>query len=74
MARTQRIFGHDDRDELLKALDLARAGCVKALAKLPAGRTVLLSGVDCLIADIDELGALLTGNPEYFVGKRASYG
>jgi hypothetical protein len=35
---------------------------------------VTRSGVDCLIADIDELGALLTGNPEHFVGKSPSFG
>jgi hypothetical protein len=48
MPRTERIFGHDDRDELLKSLAVARGACVKALAKLPAGRTVMR----CLIADI----------------------
>jgi hypothetical protein len=74
MPRTERIFGHDDRDELLKSLAAARAACVKVLTKLPAGRTVTRSGVDCLIADIDELGALLTGNPEHFVGKSPSFG
>ena len=73
MPRTERIFGHDDRDELLKSLAMARAGCVKALTKLPAGRTVMRSGVDCLIADIDKFGALLTGNPD-FVGKNPSFG
>jgi len=35
---------------------------------------VIKSGVECTMADIDELGALLTGNPEHFVGKNASYG
>jgi hypothetical protein len=44
----------------------SRAGCSKALTKLP--------GVECLIANIDEPGALLTGNPEHVVGKNASYG
>jgi hypothetical protein len=73
MARTERIFGPGDRDELLKSLAVARAACVKALTKLPASRTVIRSGVECLMADIDELGALLTGNPEHFVGKNASY-
>jgi hypothetical protein len=53
---------------LLKSLAVARAACVKALTKLPAGRTVMRSGVDCLISDIDELGALLTGNPSTSLG------
>jgi hypothetical protein len=74
MPRTERIFDHDDRDDLLKVLAAARTGCIKALTKLPAGRTVMRSGVDCLIADIDELGALLTGNPAHFVGKDPSFG
>jgi hypothetical protein len=74
MTRTQRIFGPADRDELLKSLAVARAGCVKALTKLPAERTVIKSGVECTMADIDEMAGLLTGNPEHFVGKRPSYG
>ena len=73
MARTQRIFGRDDRNELLKSLAVARAGCVNALTKLLAGRTVIKSGVECFMADID-VGALLTGNPTHFVGKIASHG
>ena len=61
-----RIFGPSDRDELLKSLATARPGCVKALAKLPAGRMAIKSGVECIVADIDELGVPLTGNPEHF--------
>jgi hypothetical protein len=38
------------------------------------GRAVIKSGVECIMADIDELGALLTGNPEPFRGKNPSYG
>ena len=74
MSRTQRIFSQDDRSELLKALAVARNGCIKALTKLPAGRTVMRSGVVCLIADIDEIAALLTGDPEHFLGKRPEFG
>jgi hypothetical protein len=33
-----------------------------------------LSAQVSIMADIDELGALLTGNPEHFIGKSASYG
>jgi hypothetical protein len=55
VARTQHIFDATDRDELLNSLAVARAGCVKALTKLPAGRTV--SEVECLMGDIDELAA-----------------
>jgi hypothetical protein len=71
-----RIFGQGDRDKLLKALAVAREGCVKALMKLPAGRSVMKSGVECLTRDIDELAALLTGNPHHFKGKNTnpSYG
>jgi hypothetical protein len=70
MPRTERIFGQSDRDELLKALALARAPAAsKRSPSFPAGRTVLRSGIDCLMADIDELGALLTGDPDHFKGK-----
>ena len=31
-------------------------------------------GCDCLIAEIDELAASLTGNPEHFFGERGDYG
>jgi hypothetical protein len=72
MAPPPRIFGQDDRNELLKALAVAREGCTKALLKLPAGRSVMKSGVECLTRDIDDLAALLTGNPDHFKGKNAS--
>ena len=58
----------------VKSLAVARAGCVKALTRLPAGRTVIKSGVECTMADIDEMAGLLTGNPEHFLTKRPGYG
>jgi hypothetical protein len=73
MARTERIFGEGDRDELLKSLAVARAGCIKALTKLPAGRTVTKSGVECLMRDIDEFAELLTGDRDPRK-EHASYG
>jgi hypothetical protein len=48
-------------------------GRLRQGADQTAGRTVIKSGVECLMAYIDEL-TLLTGNPEHFGSKNASYG
>jgi hypothetical protein len=39
-----------------------------------AGRAHTVDVLSDIMADIDELGALLTGNPQLFVGKNPSYG
>jgi hypothetical protein len=63
--RRQRYWSEMDSVALLKALGACRAACVAANSKAPIGEPVY-KGSSAVMATIDDLAGVLTGDREYF--------
>ena len=63
--RTTRSDAHIDRPELLSALGACRTAVIREMAKMKAGGPLYYSG-STVVAAIDALALMLTGERDYF--------
>ena len=64
-AKTKRMFRESDRHELLTAIEQCRKASIDALRRAPCTGDIY-ARTSALIAAIDDVAELLTGDREYF--------